>query len=149
MMDYGSMSLSLLKKQLDAYKPQDPNEIRQKAVPISVLIIKVFHLFSKTNNTMSSACADLIIGASFFVMQSCDYNKTTRPNESITIKLLTLENMNFFKNSFLIPLDSHELNPADITSFTLKPTKRTRQSSKPSACTVPFQASAPSQPGPH
>ena len=121
MTDCGSMPLSL-KRQLDAYKANDPNETRQKAVPLSV-INKVSQLFSKSKDELSSACAELIVGAFFFAMRSCEYSKTTSPNESTTTKLLTLQNIRFFKNSSIIPHESPDLYSADIVSITFEAQK--------------------------
>lgn len=112
----------LLRRQLDAYKAQDPNERRQKAVPVSV-ITKISQLFASSKDTLSSACSQLIVGAFFFAMRSCEYSKTTSPNESTTTKLLTLGNIRFFKNSELLPHDHKDLSAADIVSITFEAQK--------------------------
>jgi hypothetical protein len=121
MTDAGSMPL-LLKRQLDTYKAQDPNEIRQKAVPLSV-INKVAQLYSDSKDSLASACSQLIVGAFFFAMRSCEYSKTTSPNESTTTKLLALRNIRFFKDSKLISHDHPNLASADIVSITFEAQK--------------------------
>jgi hypothetical protein len=121
MTDGGTMPI-LLKRQLSAYKAQDPNEKRQKAVPISV-ITKVVQIFAQSKDSLSSACAQLIVGAFFFAMRSCEYSKTSSPTESTTTKLLTLRNIRFFKNSELIPHSHRALAHADIVSITFESQK--------------------------
>jgi hypothetical protein len=121
MTEGGSMPLTL-KRQLDAYKAQDPNEKRQKAVPISV-IHKVSQLYSTSNDPLSSACSQLIVGAFFFAMRSCEYSKTTSPTESTTTKLLKLRNIRFFNNSKIITHDHPDLASADIVSITFESQK--------------------------
>jgi hypothetical protein len=117
--DCGSMALSL-KRQLDAYKAHDPNETRHKAVPLTN---KVFQLFLNSKDDMSSACTELIIRAFFFAMQSCEYSKTTSPNETRTTKLLTLQNVRFFKISFLIFHGNPDLASAYVISITFETQK--------------------------
>lgn len=111
-----------LKRQLSAYKARDPNEKRQKAVPISV-ISKVVQLFANSKDRLSAACAQLIVGSFFFAMRSCEYSKTSSPLESTTTKLLTLRNIRFFKNSELIPHSHPALTEADIVSITFESQK--------------------------
>lgn len=113
----------LLKRQLEAYKAQDPNEKKQKAIPVSV-IHKITQLFLTSKDPLSVACSQLIVGAFFFAMRSCKYSKTTSPNESTTTKLHTLQNIHFFKNSELLPHNHSDLQNADIMSITFKAQKK-------------------------
>jgi hypothetical protein len=88
------------------------------------VINKVSQLFATSKDTLSVACAQLIVGAFFFAMQSCEYSKTTSPSESTTTKLLTLlQNIRFFKKSELINHDHLDLASADIVSITFESQK--------------------------
>jgi hypothetical protein len=115
------MPLSL-KSTTGSLQSSGPNEKRQKAVPLSV-IHKVSQLYSGSKDPLSSACSQLIVGAFFFAMRSCEYSKTTSPNESTTTKLLTLRNIRFFSKSKLITHDHPNLASADIVSITFEAQK--------------------------
>jgi hypothetical protein len=111
-----------LRRQLDSFKAEDPNEQRQKAVPVSVLS-KVNDLYHDSDDPCSKACAQLIVGAFFFAMRSCEYCKTTSPNESTTKKLLRLNNIRFFKGGKLLSHKSSDIHKADIVSITYESQK--------------------------
>jgi hypothetical protein len=111
-----------LRRQLDSFKAEDPNEQRQKAIPISVLV-KVHELYHNSEDPCSRACAQLIVGAFFFAMRSCEYCRTTSPNESTTTKLLCLRNIRFFKGGKLLSHSAKELWNADIVSITYESQK--------------------------
>lgn len=95
----------------------DGNEARQKAIPISV-IKRIHKLYSTSHDPMSVASTQLIIGAFFFAMRSCEYSKTTSPHESKRTRILTIANIQFFKDSKLINHDNTNLQDADIVSIT-------------------------------
>jgi hypothetical protein len=73
----GKTAISL-RRILAGFKANDGNESKQKAIPISV-IKQVDKLYpsSKDPDPAQRATAQLIIGAFFFVMRSCEYSKTT------------------------------------------------------------------------
>jgi hypothetical protein len=57
------------------------NEMKQNAIP--VLVIKQVHkLYSSSKDPLTVALAQLIMGAFFFAMRSCEHSKTTSPAES-------------------------------------------------------------------
>lgn len=117
----GTMPITL-RRQLNSYRDLDGNEQRQKAIPASV-VRKVAHLFMKAEDPVAQACAQLIIGAFFFAMRSCEYSKTTSPGESKTTKILTVGNIRFFKESRVISHSDPHLPEADIVAITFESQK--------------------------
>jgi hypothetical protein len=106
-----------LKRLLAGFKQVDANEHRQKAIPVSV-IRQVHKLYHASNDPLSQACSQLIIGAFFFAMRSCEYSKTTSPSESRTTRILTLGNIRFFKNKTLLQHNDPAIASSDIISIT-------------------------------
>jgi len=111
-----------IQKQLTSFKATDPVENRQKAVPVSV-IKEVSNPYSKSCDPAALASSQLITGAFFFAMRSCEYSKTTSPKDSGTTKLLTIGNIRFFKARKLIAHSDLNLNKADIVSITFESQK--------------------------
>lgn len=112
----GKTTLSL-KRLLASFKLFDANKHRQKAIPVSV-IKKVHKLYNESSYPLARACTQLIIGAFFFAMPSCEYSKTTSPSESRVTHILTIGNIRFFKNQSLISHNNPDLSSADIVSIT-------------------------------
>jgi hypothetical protein len=77
----------------------------------------------KAEDPVAQACAQLIIGAFFFTMRSCEYSKTTSPGESKTTKILTVGNIRFFKESRVISHSDPHLSEADIVAITFESQK--------------------------
>jgi hypothetical protein len=102
---------------LAGFKACDENDHRQKAIPVSV-IKQVHKLYYHHHNTKSQASAQLIIGAFFFAMRSCEYSKTTSSSESRTTRILTVGNCRLFKNKQIIDHFDPQLTTADIVSIT-------------------------------
>jgi hypothetical protein len=119
----GKTAISI-RRILQGFKATDGNEVRQKAILVSV-IRQVYKLYSSSNDPMSIATSQLIIGSFFFaIMQSCEYSKTTSPAESKRAKILTIGgDIRFFKNSELVPHTSTILQNADIISITFRSQK--------------------------
>jgi hypothetical protein len=117
----GKTALSV-RRILAGFKACDGNESRQKAIPVSV-IKQVEKLYSSSKDPLQSATAQLIIGAFFFAMRSCEYSKTTSPLESKRTKILTIGDIRFFKDSEIISHNDIGLLEADIVSITFKSQK--------------------------
>jgi hypothetical protein len=117
----GKTAISL-RRILAGFKANDGNESKQKAIPISV-IKQVDKLYSSSKDPAQRATAQLIIGAFFFAMRSCEYSKTTSPKESKRTKILTLGDIRFFRNSKVINHYDKELPHADIVSITFRSQK--------------------------
>jgi len=111
-----------IRRILAGFKAHDSNENRQKAIPISV-IRQIHKLYSLSGDPLSIAASQLIIGAFFFAMRSCEYSKTTSPLESKRTQILTLGDIRFFKNYQLINHNDPELQNADIVSITFRSQK--------------------------
>jgi hypothetical protein len=84
-----------IRRILAGFKAHDGNEKKQKAIPVSVLK-QVIKLFSSSRDPLTIASTQLIIGAFFFAMRSCEYSKTTSPSESKKTKIITIGNIRFF-----------------------------------------------------
>jgi hypothetical protein len=82
-----------LARQLWSYKLSDPNEIQQKAIPLSVLSLIAQAKTMETQLKMTQ----LIVGALFIACRSCEYLQVKNPEDKQT-KILTLENIAFYKN---------------------------------------------------
>jgi len=112
----------LISKQLANFKAEDPSEKRQKAIPVSV-IKRVAELYADSNDPAAVAISQLVSGAFFFAMRSCEYSKTSSPKDSGTTKLLTIGNIRFFKDRKLIPHSNRDISTADIVSITFESQK--------------------------
>jgi hypothetical protein len=117
----GKTALSI-RRILQGFKSQDGNETRQKAIPVSV-IRQVHKIYSSAEDAVSVATSQLIIGAFFFAMRSCEFSKTTSPTESKKTKIITISDIRFFKNSELIPHNHASLRDSDIVSITFRSQK--------------------------
>jgi hypothetical protein len=82
---------AILTRQIKGYKASDPSTKSQQCLPIRV--------WNKINNDRSSplniAMADLLIGALFFAMRSCEYSSTSTSDGPRKTKILTCENVQF------------------------------------------------------
>ena len=94
--------VKLLKDQIDGYEDADPPPIQQSPAPIQVFdLIKQEYSCPK-----DTACSQLIEGALFFGMRSCEYVKTPGFLKKRTT-LLELRDISFYNDkSILIPHDS-------------------------------------------
>jgi hypothetical protein len=92
----------------------DPKEIQQKAIPLSVV-----SLIAQANTTkMQQATTQLIVSAFFFACRLCKYLQVPKPEEKQT-KILTLENISFYKDKIELPhLQTSELATANCISIT-------------------------------
>ncbi len=80
----------ILARQYRAYKNNDPKEIPKKAIPLCVISLVTL----KTSTEKQIATTQLIIGAFFFAMRSCEFLKVPKQDNKKT-KQLTLSNIAF------------------------------------------------------
>lgn len=105
--------LYLLGRQLKGYKNADPASKPQKALPPSVFR----SVASVTITPLDVAIGQLVIGAFFFAMRSCEYSTVSGERRT---KLLSLKSIRFFKDKKLLPHDSPHLHLADSVSITFE-----------------------------
>jgi hypothetical protein len=84
----------ILRRQLRAYKATDPARNCQACLPIIVWL----HIARDRTSTLTIALGNLITGALFFAMRSCEYSSTTKVDGLRKTKILTCENIRFFHN---------------------------------------------------
>jgi hypothetical protein len=86
----GAKLLPTITALLKAFDNADPPPQRQKAVTPKLLRKFFKMLASNTKNTGTSAqahTADLVLGAFFFAMRSCEYTKTARPGRTKRVSM--------------------------------------------------------------
>ncbi len=105
----------LLSGQFRAFQNDDPKEKQEKALPFSVLD----ELAKRQVNDLDKAITQLTVGAAFFACRSCEYSKVPRCEQKRT-KLLTLQNVRFFKSGCQLSAQSPELESADSVSITFE-----------------------------
>jgi hypothetical protein len=103
--------LYVLGRQLKGYKNNDPGSKPQKALPPSV----IREVATITNTPLDLAIAQLVVGAFFFAMRSCEYSTVSGERRT---KLLQVSNIRFFKNKKEVPHSSPHLHLADCVSIT-------------------------------
>ena len=104
--DRGTRLHHSIERQLKGYKNQDPHTKHQKALNTNVYR----HIHTKATTEEDTAIAQLLCGAFFFAMRSCEYLTTQGERRT---KLLTLSNLRFFLHHKLIPQTSKDLSSAD------------------------------------
>ena len=103
----------LLQRQWRAYRNVDSNVKHQKALTTPVLL----KLYELAVSELDFAVADLVIGAFFFGMRSCEYS-TVKTKQTRT-KRLCLRNIRFFKGRRQLFIDD-DLSLADTVSITFE-----------------------------
>lgn len=98
---------------MKGYKNADPASKPQKALPPSVFR----SVASVTITPLDVAIGQLVIGAFFFAMRSCEYSTVSGERRT---KLLSLKSIRFFKDKKLLPHDSPHLHLADSVSITFE-----------------------------
>ena len=109
---FGKPSL-ILQRQWRAYTNADRIRKYQKAIPQSVLR----RLRELARSDMDKALADLVIGAYFFAMCSCEYSTVKEKNTRT--RRLCLRNIRFFQGRKELP-HSDDLSGADAVSITFE-----------------------------
>ena len=101
----------LLGRQLKGFKNSEPSPTPQKAVFPSVIRA----IASATDTPLDRVIGQLVVGAFFFAMRSCEYSAV--PGERRT-KLLELRNIRFYTNNRELSASSNFLHLADCASIT-------------------------------
>jgi hypothetical protein len=102
----------VLQRQLKGYTNQDPTKKPQKAVTP-----RVIHALTAINSTLlDEAVNELVRGAFFFAMRSCEYLRVPASEQRRT-KLLRLQNLRFFRARVLLLHDDPTLHLADSVSI--------------------------------
>jgi hypothetical protein len=101
----------LLGRQLKGFKNSDPSPTPQKAV--SPRVIRA--IASATDTPLDWAIGQLVVGAFFFAMRSCEYSSVSGERRT---KLLELRNIRFYKNNRELSAASTFLHLADCVSIT-------------------------------
>ena len=95
---------------IKGYKNMDPGTIRQKAIPVSV-----YREMAKDNTTeKAAATGQLLVGAFFFAMRSCEYLETSKDRRTQRLKL---GNLRFTKRNKKISHDSSSLSESDCITI--------------------------------
>ena len=82
----GQTSL-ILQKQLRGYKTLDPPTKHQKAIPSKLIL----HIYKRTDTHLNTAIGQLIEGAFFFGMRSCEYSTSPKGEDKCTCILHKVE----------------------------------------------------------
>ena len=82
-----------LQRQLRGFKRDDPLPQGQQCLPLSFFK----SIYDDKSSLINIALGELISGALLFACRSCEYSKVNN-NEKRKTKILTLENLKFFKN---------------------------------------------------
>jgi len=78
----------------------------------------MIRMVSETKSTeLDRAVGQLVVGAFFFAMRSCEYLYVPKGQTRKT-KVLTLENIRFWKNNLIIQQDDPNLSSADVVAIT-------------------------------
>ena len=104
----------ILKRQIKKYIAEDPETVHQMAISLLVFL----KIWRSQTSIFSQALAQLIIGALFFGLRSCEYTKVT--GKRMTKKLI-VENIRFFHQRREIPKEKrllHTLKYATSVSIT-------------------------------
>ena len=99
--DNTGRKLFSLQRQLRSYKNQDPNTRRQACIPLRIFRF----LRENAKSETEIAVAQLVSGALFFVMRSCEYTNTNTEsqNNDRKTKIIQLQKNKFFNDTTLIP----------------------------------------------
>jgi hypothetical protein len=115
-LDADGKTCFLIQEQLRAYRNQDGSRNKQKALPMSVL--RKLNELAETR--WDKAVSQLLIGAIFFAMRSCEYLKTTSRDGAKRTKILRLRNILFKKQGKILPHSSTDLHTADLVRITFE-----------------------------
>jgi hypothetical protein len=96
----------ILRCQTKGYSNLDPSKIPQQALPISIL----HFIHSTAIIHIEKATAELLIGAFFFTMRSCEYCAVDGERKT---KLLSIKNFSFYKNNKLLNINDNSIHEAD------------------------------------
>jgi hypothetical protein len=101
----------LLGCQLKGFKNSDSSPTPQKAISPQVISA----IAMATDTLLDRAIGQLVVGASFFAMRSCEYSSVSGERRT---KLLELRNIRFYKTNRKLAAASPFLHLADCVSIT-------------------------------
>ena len=104
----------LFQRLFKGYKNDDPSVKPQKALTPS-LIRKMSNL---CQSNLDTACTQLVTGAFFFAMRSCEYSSVSGPKRRT--KLLCIRNIQFYRNHQRLRHDDPNLGLADCIAITFE-----------------------------
>jgi hypothetical protein len=120
--DSSGQKAAILINQIKAYKNKDPPTKHQACLPMIVWI----SILKDKSNSLNESMGQLITGALFFAMRSCEYS-TTNNQEDKKTKLLCLRNIRLFsisKEGYMITIPHTasltELQSAECVSITFE-----------------------------
>jgi hypothetical protein len=121
-LDASGQKSAIIVNQIKAYKNKDPPTKHQACLPMKVWI----SLLNDNSNPLNTSIGQLLIGALFFAMRSCEYSTTSNQEDKKT-KLLCLKNIRLFsisKKGYMISIPQSstliELQSADCVSITFE-----------------------------
>ena len=100
----------ILKRQLKKYIAEDPETIHQMSLPIIVFL----KIWRAQHSPRSKALAQLIVGALFYGMRSCEYSTVSGARMT---KKLTIREIRFFQQRREIPKTHANLNILKFSSL--------------------------------
>ena len=112
----------LLRRQLRLYKKDDPKEVQQKALPVCVLRL----ILSSKSTELCQAMGELVGGAHFWAMRSCEHAKVPKAEQRQT-KQLCIKNIAFIKDGEILKHNSPSLHLGDYVSITCERQKNDRK----------------------
>jgi hypothetical protein len=120
--DSSGQKSAILVNQIKAYKNKDPPTKHQACLPMTVWIA----IMNDDSNCLNQSMGQLLTGALFFAMRSCEYSTTSNQEDKKT-KLLCLRNIRFFsisKEGYMITIPHSEplqtLQTAECVSITFE-----------------------------
>jgi hypothetical protein len=111
---------AIIKQQMKSYRDSDPARKSQACLPIKVWLRVQGPQASPFHSTMG----ELLTGALFFAMRSCEYTTTSTVDGPKKTKIVTCKNVRFYKHSSECLLEIRQTNPlssllgADCVSIT-------------------------------
>ena len=111
-LDHDNQKSIFLQRQLRGFKRDDPLPQGQQCLPLSFFK----SIYDDKSSPLYIALGQLISGALFFACRSCEYSKVNN-DESRKTKILTLENLKFFKDHKEVQNIKH-IHKADFVQIT-------------------------------
>ena len=96
----------------------DATTKHKKAIPSKL----VLHIYERTNTNLNTSMGQLIEGAFFFGMRSCEYSETPKGEDKCT-RILNKGNIRFYRKRHTLSHNSGILHLADKVSSTFRTQK--------------------------
>ena len=115
-LDGGGKTAFIIQQQLRGYRNTDRNAKQQKALPACI----IRHLIHRQTSTENIAVGQLVTGAFFFAMRSCEYLKTNLPEEKRRTKIIRLKDLRFCTKGRARTLTDKNIALSDTISITFE-----------------------------